>query len=150
MSRARLLLCVLGALGAAAAVAPAGAGAIEFRGETAKGVAVVLRVSPGGTPKRFEVAKTVVRCRNGTLHQRRRRYRDLDRARVGHFADRFKARIRDDGVVLRERTRYEGDRDAKGEWRGTYEVNVRVYRKGARIDTCNLRTRWRASRSGRR
>lgn len=134
---------------AVSVVLPASAAAILFDGETAKGVRVELRVSPGGTPKRFEVAATRIRCKDGRVTHNRRRYRDFDRARPGHFADRFKQRIRDGGVVLRERTRYEGDAKNDGSWHGTYEVNIRVYRKGERIDTCKLTTSWTATRARR-
>jgi hypothetical protein len=131
---------------AVALVVPAAAGALRFEGKTSKDVALELRVTPGGTPKRFEVGPTKIRCEDGTLSQARRRYGDFDRVRVGHFADRFKQRTRDAGIVLRERTKYVGDVRRDGSWRGTYEVNVRVYRKGERIDTCNLSTRWTAAR----
>jgi hypothetical protein len=149
MSRGGTAGLAFAGVAVAAGMLPAGAAAITFDGETAKGVAVELRVNPQGTPRRFEVAQTKVRCRHGTLGQNRRRYGRFDRVRIGHFADRFRQRNRDGRFVLRERTRYEGDARNDGTWRGTYEVNVRVNRKGERIDTCHLRTTWTASRNGR-
>jgi hypothetical protein len=146
MSGVRAALTIVVAVLVTASALPASAAAITFEGETAKGVAVELRVGPGGAPKRLEIALTKIRCRDGAVTQDRRRYRRFDRVRSGHFADRFKQRSRDGRVVLREQTRYEGDIRKDGTWGGTYDVNVRVYRHGERIDTCNLQTRWTASR----
>jgi hypothetical protein len=145
----------MGALAAAAclltaAALPAAADAARFRGTTQQGRFAGLRTGADGRVKRVTI-KWQASCRHGVF----RRFpavfvRPFDFGVPGRFSDGSPPRLRvrlGGGMHAIVRNHVRGHVGAHGNWRGTFRVDVGVFRGTRRIDTCHLHDDdWHAKR----
>jgi hypothetical protein len=132
-----------------AAAAPAVADAARWHGTTEQGRAAAVRTGADGRVRSVSIAWRA-RCRHGRYTSVTRFVRPLDVSERGRFRDGsppvIRKRLRG-GLHARVRAYASGHLTARRNWRGTFHVDVGVFRGDTRIDTCHLRDdRWTAAR----
>jgi hypothetical protein len=134
---------------AAAAGVPATAGAASWKGATAQGRSVKVVTGSRGLVKSMLIGWRA-HCGKGRFTSRTGFVKPLDLNVAGHFEDAappaYRMRL-GKGLHAQIKPHVRGRLGARGNWRGTFGVRIRVFRGTTRIDTCRLSSlSWSAKR----
>jgi hypothetical protein len=122
----------------------------SFRGKSAQGRLVTLRIGDDGLLERWLI-RWHAPCRRPrlVLLSHTINLPPLDLSTAGRFvdADSYRARLRGGQRAIFS-SRVAGNRVSPRRWRGTFRVRARVFRGATLVDRCAVRTRWRVARRG--
>jgi hypothetical protein len=126
---------------AGAVVLPAAAGAATFAGRTRQGRPVEIVTRANGSLKAAHISWKAS-CRHGTFRDTTKSIAPFDFNVPGRFRDgsppRYKLRL-GHGMHAWVSAHGRGHVGSQGRWRGRFRVDVGVFRRTKRIDTCHLR-----------
>ena len=120
----------------------------NFRGKSRQGKLVTLRTGDDGLLERWLIRWRAPCRRPGfALLSHTINLPPLDLSTPDRFvdADGYRARLRG-GQRAIFNSRVAGNRVSARRWRGIFRVRARVFRGGALVQRCSVRTRWRVGR----
>jgi hypothetical protein len=133
---------VLTALCGVLLAAPAVAGAKTWRGTTGQHRAVAVRTGSDGLVNRLRISWRS-KCQTGAHYSSTTLFSPpFDASSKSAFEDAGTYHVKIPGGKLRARhTAFvSGSLNARGVWRGTFNVKTRVTRKGKFVDSCRLKS----------